>query len=279
MLWWVGAMTEQRVGVFGATGLVGECLVPLLRAAGWSVTAWSSNGRPDQSSAPLPYWICAAPLWVLPEYFEVLLQQGARRVVVLSSTSASTKADSNDPEERVLAARLCASEQQLRDWAECHGVVWVILRSTLIYGRGKDKNISEMARLIRRWGFFPLLGHAQGLRQPVHAEDVAAACVAALQAPRAENRSYVLSGGESLTYREMVVRVFTALGRPPRCFSVPLGVFILVLKGLRRLPRYRHWTAAMALRMGEDLIFDHSEAQRDLGFVPRVFRLTGADLP
>ncbi|MDE2259817.1 MAG: NAD(P)-dependent oxidoreductase, partial [Betaproteobacteria bacterium] len=117
------------------------------------------------------------------------------------------------------------------------------------------------------------------LRQPVHAEDVAAACVAALQAPQAENRSYVLSGGETLTYREMVVRVFTALGRPPRCFSVPLGVFILALKGLRRWPRYRHWTAAMALRMGEDLIFDHSEARRDLGFVPRAFRLTGADLP
>ncbi len=272
-------MTERRVGIFGATGLVGECLVPLLRAAGWSVTTRSSNERPNHSTTPVPYWICVAPLWVLPDYFEVLLQQGVQRVVALSSTSASTKADSADLQEQALAARLCASEQQLRDWAEGHGVAWVILRPTLIYGRGKDKNISEMARLIRRWGFFPLLGRAQGLRQPVHAEDVATACMSALQAPQAVNRSYVLSGGETLTYQEMVARIFTALGRSPRYFSVPLGLFVLALKGLRRWPRYRHWTPAMALRMGQDLIFDHSDARRDLGFVPRMFRLTRADLP
>src|SRR3546814_2901272 len=91
------------------------------------------------------------------------------------------------------------------------------------------------------------------LRQPIHAEDVAAACVVALQAPGAANRAYNLSGGETLAYREMVARVFAALGRPARLVTVPLWAFRLAVAVLRRLPRYRHWTeiGSASCREGE----------------------------
>ncbi|MHB8353687.1 MAG: NAD-dependent epimerase/dehydratase family protein [Burkholderiales bacterium] len=274
-----GAVAERGVGVLGASSLVGSYLMTHLEAAGWQMSVCTRQGLPDSSQAVMPYWICVAPLWVLPDYFPLLLARGAQRVVALSSTSVFTKADSANIEEQAVAARLMAGERRLQAWAEGHGIAWVILRPTLIYGRGRDKNVSEMARLIRRWGFFPLLGRAAGLRQPVHAEDVAGACVAALRAPAAANHAYVLSGGETLTYREMVVRIFQALGRSPRCVSVPLVFFSLALQGLRLLPRYRHWTSAMAQRMSEDLVFDHSAARRDLDFVPRTFALAAGDLP
>jgi hypothetical protein len=35
----------------------------------------------------------------------------------------------------------------------------------------------------------------------------------------------------------------------------------------------------MAERMNRNLVFDHSEAERDLGFTPRRFLLLPADLP
>jgi nucleoside-diphosphate-sugar epimerase len=163
-------------------------------------------------------------------------------------------------------------------WAANHGVEWVILRPTLIYGLGRDKNITEIARFIQRFGFFPLFGKADGLRQPVHAKDVAAACVAALRAPAAANRAYNLSGGETLAYRDMVVRVFAALGRTPRLLPVPLSAFRLAVALLRWLPRYRHWSAAMAERMNRDLVFDHAEAARDLAFKPKTFLLSEQDV-
>jgi nucleoside-diphosphate-sugar epimerase len=155
----------------------------------------------------------------------------------------------------------------------------VILRPTLIYGTGRDKNINEIARFVRWFGFFPVLGEAMGLRQPIHAEDVAGACVSALQAPGAANRAYNISGGETLSYREMVIRVFDALGRRPRVLTVPLWAFRLAVSLLRFLPRYRHWSAAMAERMNRDLVFDHAEVALDLGFKPRVFALAAEDLP
>jgi nucleoside-diphosphate-sugar epimerase len=189
------------------------------------------------------------------------------------------KGDSSDSGEREIAEGLAAGEAALSTWCEAKGVEWVILRPTLIYGHGRDRNITEMARVIRRFGFFPLLGRADGLRQPVYVEDVASACCEALSSPEVKNRAYNISGGETLSYRDMAGRVFVALGRRPLLVTVPLRVFYVVLAMMRRLPRYRYWSAAMAERMNRDLVFDHADAARDMGYAPRPFRLMAEDLP
>jgi nucleoside-diphosphate-sugar epimerase len=284
-------MVESRVGVLGATSLVGECLLPILRDAGWRVVAFSRRAAESglgvewrqlpftEVVAEISHWICVAPIWMLPDYFKLIEASGARRIVVLSSTSRFTKVGSGDMAEQATAAKLMDGEARLQAWAESRGIEWVILRPTLIYGIGRDKNISEIVRFIRRFGFFPVFGEAKGLRQPIHAEDVAGACLAALQGSDCRNQSYNISGGETLTYREMVARIFTALGRRPRVLTVPLWAFRLAVTMLRRLPRYRQWSAAMAERMNRDLVFDYADAVRDLGFKPRAFELTAEDLP
>jgi len=293
-------MDEKRVGLLGATSLVGECLLPLLVLNGWRVTAFSRRlvnpgeagiewrqleERPINSVSSgdvkeiIDSWICVAPIWVLPEHFHLLEAYGTRRVVALSSTSRFTKGSSSDPEEQDIARRLAECECALRIWAEARGVEWVILRPTLIYGRGRDKNITEIVNFISRFGFFPLFGRAAGLRQPVHAEDVAQACLAALEETGKANHAYNLSGGETLPYKEMVGRVFTAMECSPRLLIVPLWVFRLALLMMHLVPCYRHWTAAMAERMNQNLVFDHSDATRDLKFIPRPFRLNSKDLP
>ena len=284
-------MVELRVGVLGASSLVGECLLPMLRDAGWRVVAFSRRAAESgfgvewrqlpftEVAAEISHWICVAPIWVLPDYFALIEAAGARRIVVLSSTSRFTKAGSGDTAENVVAAKLIDSEARVRAWAESRGIEWVILRPTLIYGLGRDKNISEIACFIRRFGFFPVLGEAKGLRQPIHAVDVAGACVSALQATDAANRAYNISGGETLFYREMVISVFDALSRRPRLLTVPLWAFRLAVSMLRCLPRYRQWSTAMAERMNRNLVFDHADAVRDLGFKPRGFALAAEDLP
>lgn len=296
-------MAEHRIGVLGATSMVGQNLLPQLVNAGWHVEAFSRQTRiPGQhvnkdarvvfrllegsnyghaaaAKGKITHWVCLAPIWVLPDYFSMLTAYQAKRVVALSSTSIFTKNTSHDPAEQNTADKLRNGEQRFSAWAEANRIEWMILRPTLIYGLGRDKNIVEIARFIRRFGFFPLFGQANGLRQPIHAADVAGACLAALQAPCAANRVYNISGGETLTYRNMVSRVFSALDRRPRLLAVPLWAFRLAVAMLRRLPRYRQWSTAMAERMNRDLVFDHADAVRDLGFKPRAFVLAAEDLP
>ncbi len=284
-------------GVLGAASMVGESLIPLLLNQGRHVFAFSRKapvakaeagvswrrlavlGRDSSEVSAIEEWLCLVPIRVLPYYFPMLEAAGVRRVVALSSTSRFTKTASSDPAEKADAASLAEGEERLKAWAESKGVEWVILRPTLIYGLGRDRNVSEIARFIRRFRFFPFFGKAGGLRQPIHVEDVAAACVSALRNPIAANRSYNISGGEILPYRDMVDRVFAALHRRRRSVMIPLAAFRVSVGCLRLLPRYRHWSAEMAERMNRDMVFTHAEAAADLGFSPRPFRLETEDLP
>lgn len=282
-------MDEQRaVGVLGATSLVGKFLLPELPARGYRVIAFSRKAKIADSadvewrllqksnslagvSEHIPNWICLAPVWALPELFDTLAACGAKKIVTLSSTSVFSKKDSSDPEEQALANRLAGGESSLFAWAGANGVDVVVLRSTLIYSLGNDINITEIARLVKRFGFFPVLGVARGLRQPVFAGDVALACLQAMESTATVNRTYNLSGGETLSYRDMVERVFLALGKTPRIVHVPMSLFKIGIAVLRRISRYRHWSPAMAERMNRDLVFDHTEATRDFGFDPCAF--------
>lgn len=290
-------MGEQWVGVLGARSLVGDFLLPLLAQKGWRVAAFSrrQHAEPEpgiewrrlgplmdaESNAPeiIRAWVSVAPIWVLSEYFGLLEACGARTVVALSSTSIVTKQLSHNSVEQSMAQALHEGEIRLIAWARERGIRCIILRPTLIYGGGRDKNIAEVARFILRFGFFPLLGTAVGQRQPIHAADVAQACAAVLQSPETLQESYQLSGGETLPYREMVCRIFQLLGRRPIMPKLPLWAFRFGVLALRWLPRFRHWNIAMAERMNRDQVFDHADAARDFGFAPRRFELTREDLP
>jgi len=285
---------SKTVGLLGATGLVGERLISQLREEGAKTHAFSRKPQASKSDDLIWHqisdenrndrelitnWLCAAPIWVLPEHFALLESSGAQRIVALSSTSRFTKQESPDKSEKAIATRLSEGEESLKNWATSKGIGWIVLRPTLIYGHGQDKNISEIVRFIRKFGFFPLLGKANGLRQPIHVKDVAKACLSALESPAAANHAYNISGEEILSYREMVSRIFAALHRSPRMLTIPFAAFNLAVTFMRLLPRYRHWSVAMVERMNSDLVFDHSEAERDFCFAPQPFRLSLEDLP
>lgn len=273
-------MSLIRVGILGATSLVADSLIARLRDA-YSVVPFSRGDAVDRfaGDVEIPLWISLVPVWVLPEFFATLAAHRAARVVALSSTSLFTKGRSSDPAEQALARRIADSEQQIAGWAQSRDAEWIILRPTLIYGYGRDRNVSEIARFVRRFGFFPIFGEANGLRQPVHVDDIAATCVRALEAKHIANRTYNISGGETLKYRDMVIRVFDALGRRPRLIKVPLRLFQLGFPVARAWPRFRHWSFGMAERMNQDLVFDHAAAACDFGVVLRPFRLGQVDLP
>jgi nucleoside-diphosphate-sugar epimerase len=287
-------MNDRHVGVLGARSLVGECLLPLLLEAGWKVTALSRqsmvSNHPSLEWVTLPdngididgaisYWISLLPVWRLPEVFPLLDRCGAERVVALSSTSRFVKVESSEPWEREQAKLLASGEEHLRTWAELTGKQWLVFRPTLVYGLGHDKNISEIARFIRRFGFFPLFSRGRGMRQPIHSSDVAKLCAAALSTVSTSNRAYNISGADTLAFRDMVAEVFTALGRRPKLLPLPLWSARLALSMIRLHPRYRNWSLAIAERMGQDLVFDHTQATQDFSFQPAGFALSKEDMP
>jgi len=138
-----------------------------------------------------------------------------------------------------------------------------ILRPTIIYAEGRDGNISRLAGLIRRFGVLPLMGTGAGLRQPVHAEDLAIGAIAAAASDAAIGKTYAMPGGETISYREMVGRIFDALGKPRRIISAPPFVWRLAFALAK--PLFPNANAAMGARMAMDQVFDAAPAVRDFG--------------
>jgi nucleoside-diphosphate-sugar epimerase len=286
----------KSVAVVGATSMVGRILLPQLVQSGRHVVAYSRKHQENllpslniewrempllnevRKSDVITEWIWLAPIRILPEHLECMRKAGAKNVIAVSTTSRFTKIDSSSEAERKFVEELIFAEDRLQSWAAENNATWTILRPTLIFGLGLDKNINVIAKFITRFHFFPILGRANGLRQPIHASDVACACKSALENNNAKNRAYNISGAEIVSYREMVKRIFEALDIRPRFLSIPLWLFAAGMATVRLLPPFRTWSSAMVERMNYNMEFDHDEASRDFDFKPRGFVLSRDDL-
>lgn len=271
--------------VIGATGMVGGMILRRLKEAGAHPVGLS---RRPPAQADRSDWIAAdltdmrrtalprlgtvyatAPAPKLARAMGSLAAAGATRLVAFTSTSLETKKDSPDPDEREMIRIWAQGERDVMAQCDRHGVAWTILRPTLIYAEGQDENVSRIAALIRRFRFFPLAGDGKGRRQPVHADDLAAAALAAAVRGPCNGKVYDLSGGEILTYREMVGRIFDGLDMPRRIVPVPAWLWRAGLPFA--LPFVPGLKGTMVERMAKDMTFDSTPAAEDLGWSPRAF--------
>jgi nucleoside-diphosphate-sugar epimerase len=277
-------VSEARSLVIGGTGVVGSFIVEHLLQRGERPFVLSRSPRsaagidwirgdmrqPETLQfPPFSTLYCTADAIlvanILPQIFNVSL----KRIVAFSSTSVITKQDSEIAAEREGLKKLADAEKAIAAACEQQGIGWTILRPTLIYKEGQDGNITPLSRLIRRFRFMPLVGGGKGLRQPVHAEDLAIGAIAAAHSPAAANKFYSLPGAETISYREMIGRIFDGLGLPRRMVSVPPALWRTAFAMAN--PLLPGANVAMGLRMMKDMTFDATPAIDDFGWKPRGF--------
>jgi nucleoside-diphosphate-sugar epimerase len=269
----------MTVVVFGASNQIGHFLLPRLQARGENVIAISRRAHPGEPGiswlkGQLPDAVPAierpsaiisfGPLLSFAEWLATLEPSPSTRVIATSSMSAESKQASEVPAERAISQMLREGEAALAAVCERQGYPWTVFRPTIIYGAGLDKSLSPIARRAMRQRVFPLLA-GRGLRQPVHADDIAQAVMAALDQPQAAGRVLALGGGERLPASEMFARVRSSL--PVATLPVPLPAWLLRM-GRHAVPRLR----GPLTRLEANLIADNSDVQRLLGISPRPFR-------
>jgi uncharacterized protein YbjT (DUF2867 family) len=189
----------------------------------------------------------------VPRLVSQLESAGIQRAVFVSTTAIFTSLPAPSR-----AVRLAAEEA-----VQSSRLDWTILRPTMIYGTARDRNVSRLLRVLKRWPVLPLCGNA--LWQPVHVEDVADAVLAALDEPRTHDRAYNVAGAEPLRFADLVRTAARALDRRVALVPVPLtaGVLAARLTGVV--------TEEQVRRLAEDKAFAIDDAQRDFGYAPRTF--------
>ena len=275
--------TTSSVLVTGASGSLGSRLLLNLADSDYKLTGlgrkkcptllhskcdWLSHDLNKQQDIKhtADVLIHCAPLWLLPELLNHLIQNGRlKRCIAMSSTSVIAKMDAQDDEDRILAARLTQAEDDVTQLSS-DKINTTILRPTLIYGYGEDKNISVITAFIKKFGFFPVAGKANGLRQPVHVDDLVTAIIEILANPRTFGKTYSLTGSQTMSYKAMLEKIFLSLDKPARILHLPLPVYRLLLR-----VRNNGYSPGSANRMNQNLSYDIKAAVSDFNYQPQGF--------
>ena len=275
----------MNVLMLGASGQIGDFLLPKLLERGFAVSAISRTARApasglrwikqDAYAAPPLLHACdalvsAGPLDALPALIAGLARgAGLRRVVAFGSMSAEAKKKSPCALEREQAEHLAKLEDNVFSAAAAHGVCALILRPTLIYGCGRDLNVSRLRRLARHTRLVLLPRSAIGLRQPVHAQDLAMAALTALTTGC--SGTLALAGAEALAYDEMVARVISTIPGWVGLVRMPDVWFRSVMRPFGALE------LGQIERLGSDQCVDLAPARLALNFSARPFAPTVQD--
>jgi len=202
--------------------------------------------RPAGVGIPAP-WISFGPIWLLAPFLEELAQQHPERLkdfrglIACSSSSALTKRFAFNDFDRALVARLINAEDQLLATCRRLDVPCRILRPSLIYGQVGpygDRNLSRLLALMRRLPLVLLPSHS-GLRQPIHASQLAAVALQLAQQmlgpglnPALPER-IALGGDSQISYKAMLQALQQALpvndpARHCRICEIPNRLFFLL---------------------------------------------------
>jgi len=265
--------------LLGASGPTGRALMPMLRAGGHAVTAWSRQAREEAGvhwrqlaleTSRLP---CSAetivslgPLDHLSLWLTQVDTPNLRRVIALGSISVRTKAQSSSAEERALALRLLAAEDLMIATAKRLRFELVLVRATMIWNGHDDANVAPLIRLAKRWRVLPIPARAGGKRNPVFAEDLAARINDTINTPMADEPTIVIreiGGAERLDQQEILRRI----ARAARATPLPMPMFVLRI-GTWLLGRRGAGLARTIDRWDQDQLADCPEPAQMRGFDP-----------
>jgi hypothetical protein len=192
---------------------------------------------------------------------------GIGRVVAVSPCLTDYVALLRNHIHRANLRRLAALEQQLESACDERGIVLTLLKPGLVYVDGANGTFQPVASSLA--GRQRILLGQGGLRQPVHADDLARLIVRCLEAGERSAGTWRLAGGESLSVAAMVERIATARSVTIRRLPVPT---FLARRTLLKFGLPAGLVMDLAGLYGHDLLPDDAPARERLDWQPRGFR-------
>jgi UDP-glucuronate 4-epimerase len=172
---------------------------------------------------------------------EAALRTGVERLIALSSAGVYGAQATLDlvPEDAPLSATdiygasKIAAETVLRAYRHDHSLPAIVLRPSSVYGPGRTTAcfIRDIIDHARRGDPLALAPEGACRRQFVHVDDVVAAILGALNAPRFDHFAFNVSGGTWLSEQEIAARAAPVLpglriassAAPARCLDGEMG--------------------------------------------------------
>ena len=265
---------DSLCGRLNAAGLVTVCVsrtVGKVRATPLTVTVDPDlllrNHRGAQLNVLAVVSVC--PIWELSRFEGFLsnVRRNNQPWVVLSSTSVVTKLDSKSRDASDVAAKLRQGEAWVSRQRNADVGPTVIVRPTLIYGGLRNKNINRIKEITRYTRINIDVDFAQGLRSPVHCDDLAQWITGLLGQELSATENLLqgvhwvdLSGSEMLSFREMLALTQNASGPSGARLVIGRAPARLCLLLLSWMPFLREVPSDFIARLEQDFLFSNEGA-------------------
>lgn len=184
---------------------------------------------------------------------------GVRRFIYVSAVSAVYAIKNAYGQSKAEAEALVTTS----------GLDFTILRLTMLYGDGGGLHFAKLVALMEKIPLvFPVLGPGRARLQPVYVDDVARAVDIALASPDAVGRTLNVSGDSVVTFNELVDAVAAAMGRRRIRVHAPLWLCRIAANATERLMPGSFLSRDAIVGLTQDAILDHSELSREFGWRP-----------
>ncbi len=148
------------------------------------------------------------------------------------------------------------------------GIPYVILRSSIIFGRG-DEFINALAAAVR-WGpVAPIVGSGKTRFQPIFVEDVADCISRALKDQELLGQTVEIGGPEQLSYQEIVELILRTCGLRRLKVHIPVLCMKLLAPVLGKLAPHPPVTRTELDMVNLDNIAELDSVERNFHFRPR----------
>lgn len=273
----------MTVLVTGATGYTGRYIVEALLAAGESARCLARPASDTERLRALGVPVvegdledpgslahalegvdavlCASHIRFARHVSEACARVGVERALFFSSTWRSSKVAT--PEVSAVIEGETAVEES--------GLDATVLRPTMIYGPGEDRNISRLRHHLRVARVHPIFCGGEQLVQPVYVADVAQAAVTAIRSRCSIRKVYEIAGRDAIPYRQMIDTVCAAVGRTVIKVYIPSAIGLPLVRLYGMMSRAPRLSVDQVRRMAEDRAFDTTKAEEELAFAPRGF--------
>lgn len=205
----------------------------------------------------------AGYIWFAQELLEAILRSDSdpEHVIFTGSTGVFTKLPSAGAEQKRVAERFIQDN---------YTMPWTIIRPTMIYGHPEDRNISRLARVLRKTSIMPLIGNGDCMIQPVFIDDLLRAFEHAMFNEEHFYKSYNIGARYPLTNADLFRTVARALDRDVRFINVNPRIILFLLRILKAF-RLRPLTHEQVLRFQENKDIDLAPFIEAFGFEPMPF--------
>jgi len=191
----------------------------------------------------------------------ILACSNAQKIIFISSYRSAP--DERDPYgySKYLAEELIKN----------NGIKYTILKPTLIYGPGDNKNLAQSVKMVRYLPIIPIIGNGNYTWQPLYIDDLVDMIIVSISNKKTLDKIYIIAGKAPIQYNTLMRCIASGIHKKRYFIYLPCSLINPLIDITSFLFKKFPFDRSYLKRLTENQEFSNSEIKKDMGYAPISF--------